>query len=98
MESGTRSTDISSLKELASESFLKKNVINLETFQFVRNAVDSLPDRQREIVELTMKGLKNPEIATQLDISAHTVHSAKKVAYRKLRAILKDNYYLLLFI
>ena len=64
----------------------------------VRKAVDTLSNRQKEIIELSMKGLKNPEIATQLNISLHTVHTTKKNAYRKLRELLKDKYYLLLFL
>lgn len=92
-----KSEDIAPLKELESESFLKKNIINQETFAQVRNAVDSLPKRMKEIIELSMRGVKNPEIATQLGISVNSVHTSKKSAYRKLREILKDKYYLLLF-
>lgn len=98
LKKSKKNEDLSSLKALESESFLKKNIINLETFMLVRNAVNSLPHRQKEIIQLSMQGLKNPEIASQLEISPHTVHTAKKNAYHKLRAILKDNYYLLLFI
>ncbi len=89
---------LSSLNNLESESFYKKNIIDQETFRIVRNALNKLPKRQKEIIELSMKGLKNPEIALQMEISPHTVHTAKKNAYSKLRETLKDRYYLLLFI
>ncbi|WP_139277096.1 helix-turn-helix transcriptional regulator [Salegentibacter echinorum] len=47
-------------------------------------------------MEIVIFGIgKNPQIAIRLQISPHTVHSAKKNAYRKLKKILKDNYYLL---
>ncbi|WP_242203162.1 RNA polymerase sigma factor [Aestuariivivens insulae] len=98
LKKSKRNIDLSALKELQSESFFKTNLIDKETFRIVRNAVDNLPQRQKEILELSLKGLKNPEIATQLKISPHTVHTAKKNAYRKLRELLKDNYYLILFI
>lgn len=98
LKKSKKNVDLSSLKELESSSFFKKNIIDQETFMIVRNAVNKLPNRQREIIKLSMKGLKNPEIASQLEISPHTVHTAKKYAYRKLRNILKDKYYLLLFI
>lgn len=98
LKKSKNNVNLSSLKELSSEPFFKKNIIDLETFRLVRNAVNKLPDRQKEIIELSMKGLKNPEIASQLEISPHTVHTAKKNAYRKLRETLKDKYYLLLFI
>tara|TARA_B110000027_G_scaffold134267_1_gene166242 strand:+ start:6488 stop:7033 length:546 start_codon:yes stop_codon:yes gene_type:complete len=90
--------DLSLLRELESESFFKKNIIDKETFMIVRNAINKLPPRQKEIIELSMKALKNPEIATRLEISPHTVHTAKKNAYRKLRELLKENYFLLLFV
>lgn len=93
-----KNENISSLNELESESFLKKNIINQETFAIVRQAVENLPNRMREIIELSMQGMKNPEIASQLDISPNTVHTSKKNAYRKLRETLKDSYYLLIFI
>ncbi|WP_299552334.1 RNA polymerase sigma-70 factor [Seonamhaeicola sp.] len=98
IKKSSKSVDMTLLKEFESESFYKKNIIDLETFRMVRNAVNKLPDRQKEIVELSMQGLKNPEIAMQLEISPHTVHTAKKNAYRKLRETLKDKYYLLLFL
>jgi RNA polymerase sigma-70 factor (family 1) len=93
-----KKTDLTFLNELESESFFKKGIIEKETFMIVRKAVDTLSNRQKEIIELSMKGLKNPEIATQLNISLHTVHTTKKNAYRKLRELLKDKYYLLLFL
>ncbi|MDO5981386.1 RNA polymerase sigma factor [Flavivirga spongiicola] len=98
LKKSKNNVDLSLLKELESESFFKKNIINQETFMIVRNAINKLPSRQKEIIELSLRGLKNPEIATQLEISPHTVHTAKKNAYRKLREILKDKYYLLLLI
>jgi len=87
--------DLSLLRELESESFLKRNIIDHETFLLVRNAVESLPIRMKEIIELSMQGMKNAEIAGQMGISPLTVHKAKKNAYRKLRELLKDNYYLI---
>ncbi len=98
LKKSNKNVDLIYLRELESESFLKKNIINQETFLIVRNAVNHLPNRQKQIIELSMQGLKNPEIASRLAISPLTVHTAKKNAYRKLREVLKDNYYLLLFL
>jgi RNA polymerase sigma-70 factor (family 1) len=84
--------DLSLLKDLESESFLKQNIIDQETFLMVRNAVERLPARMKEIIELSMHGLKNAEIAAQMGISMLTVHKAKKNAYRKLREMLKSYY------
>ncbi len=54
----------------------------------------------RAIMQLALEGKKNAEIAERLNVSPETVHTLKKVAYKKLRAFLTDYYYycLLLFI
>lgn len=93
-----KSVDIEALKALETESFLKKSLINQETFLMVRQAVESLPKRQQEIIKLAMDGVKNPEIATRLEIQVSTVKAAKRNAFITLRKVLKDNYYLLLFL
>lgn len=51
----------------------------------------------RSIILLTLEGKTNPEIAEELSVSKETVHSQKKIAYRKLRDYLKDYYFLLFF-
>lgn len=48
----------------------------------------------KSIMQLALEGKSNPEIAETLNISGETVHSQKKIAYRKLRVYLKDYYYL----
>lgn len=50
----------------------------------------------KSIMQLALEGKSNPEIAETLNISGETVHSQKKIAYRKLRVYLKDYYYLVL--
>ena len=65
----------------------------------VRKAVEELPTQMRNIILYSMKGLKNHEIADKLQISEGTVHTLKKIAYRKLRENLKGiSYTLLLFL
>lgn len=74
-------------------------IIEQETFRIVRKAVEELPLQMRNIILYSMKGLKNHEIADKLQISEGTVHTLKKIAYRKLRENLKDiNYILFLFL
>ena len=43
-----------------------------------------LTPREKEVVDLAARGCSNSEIATLLTMSAHTVHSHFKNAYRKL--------------
>ena len=77
------------------ESF-EKEMVRQETYLLVRKAVGILPAQMRRIVEMTMDGGKNSKIAAELGITEGTVHAAKKVAYKKLRDLLKDHFYLLL--
>lgn len=51
----------------------------------------------RAIMRLAMEGKKNGEIAEYLNVSVETVHTLKKIAYKKLRIYLKDYYYFLIF-
>ena len=51
----------------------------------------------RAIMRLAMEGKKNGEIAEQLNVSVETVHTLKKIAYKKLRVYLKEYYYFLIF-
>lgn len=52
----------------------------------------------QEIMLRALEGKQNKEIASDLGISVETVHSLKKIAYRKLRESMKDEYYILLLL
>lgn len=68
-----------------------------EIESIIRQAMDSLPPRCREIFRLSrMEGLKHKEIADRLNISVNTVEGQMSIALRKLKVALKD--YLPLFI
>lgn len=54
----------------------------------LRAALEDLPDRQREIIELRMVGFRTSEIAETLGISLAAVKSAQSRAYRSLRTYL----------
>lgn len=86
------------ITNLDSDIYFRDNLVEQETYYIVRKAVEHLPDQMKNIIKLSMRGIKNPEIATQLNISVNTVHSLKKRAYKKLREELIELYYVLLFI
>ena len=67
-----------------------------ETYRILAEAIDKLPDQMRAIMRLAMEGKKNAEIAEQLNVSVETVHTLKKIAYKKLRIYLKEYYYFLI--
>ena len=98
LKQSKKNQDLSEIKTLESESFLKDTLLVQENFNFVQKAISGLPARQREIIELALKGVKNPEIALQLNITENTVKTSKRNAFKKLREFLKEHYYLLLFV
>lgn len=87
------------VKELLSEPeyYFEDEVVRQESYLLVRKAVEALPAQMRRIIELAMQGKKNAEIAAELSVAEGTVHALKKTAYKKLRILLKENFYLLLF-
>lgn len=83
--------------EKQKDSFFHDAVVEEETYRIVTEAIDKLPDQMRAIMRLAMEGNKNNEIAAKLNVSSETVHTLKKIAYKKLREHLKDYYYFLFF-
>ena len=83
--------------EKKKDSFFHDAVVEEETYRIVADAIDMLPDQMRAIMKLAMEGKKNNEIAAHLNVSAETVHTLKRIAYKKLREHLKDYYYFLFF-
>jgi len=60
-----------------------------EAYSLIYNAIQTLSPREKQVIELTLDGLKNPEIAKQLDVSVNTVKTLKSRAFKTLRAVLK---------
>lgn len=64
-----------------------------ELFLLVQEAVSSLPDRCKEVFELSRnEHLTNKEIAEKLDISVKTVEAQITKALKKIKAALGDTY------
>lgn len=83
--------------EMGKDSFFQDKVIAEESYRILVDAIDKLPPQMKNIMRLALEGKTNLEIAEALNISGETVHSQKKIAYRKLRGYLKDYYYLLFY-
>ncbi len=80
-----------------SEEFFYNQVIEEETYRILYETIDSLPPQTKAVIKCSLEGLSNKEIADTLAVSTETVHTLKKIAYRKLRESLKEQYYLFLF-
>jgi RNA polymerase sigma-70 factor (ECF subfamily) len=76
----------------------ENNLTNEEIEAIISDAINSLPERCREIFILNrIEGLRHKEIATRLNISTNTVEGQMNIALRKLRAILKDRISICIF-
>ena len=82
--------------EKKKDSFFHDAIVEEETYRIVSEAINKLPDQMKAIMQLSLEGKKNAEIADRLNISTETVHTLKKIAYKKLRENLKDYYYFLI--
>jgi RNA polymerase sigma-70 factor (ECF subfamily) len=93
-----QNASISIPENILSEEFLEEALIKSETIRILYNAIENLPEQTRKIISLSLDGLKNSEIGKELNISENTVHTLKKAGYKKLRALLKDHYYLIFYL
>jgi len=71
--------------ELESEQFFTRHVIEEDAFNRLYAEIRQLPPASQNIMLLALKGLKNREIASELNISENTVKTQKKIAYAKLK-------------
>lgn len=70
-------------------SFLKK-VLEEEIVRQLHEAIEILPQRKKAIIRLSLKGLKNNEIAEELGIKLQTVKTLKSQSYKMLRVQFKE--------
>jgi RNA polymerase sigma-70 factor (ECF subfamily) len=82
--------------EILSNSDSEQFIIEEETFRLLHNEIQGLPDSAKNIMILALNGLKDPEIAEELNISVNTVKTQKKIAYSKLKDKLKPSFFSIL--
>ncbi len=70
-----------------------------ETEELINRAIASLPDKCREIfIKNKIEGKNRKDIAAELNISINTIETQMTIAYKKLKASLKDMHPLFLFL
>jgi RNA polymerase sigma-70 factor (ECF subfamily) len=72
-------------EDLFADDFFLERLIEEETNRHLYAMVDSLPKRTKEVLWMSLNGLKQKEISEELDITIETVKSHKKLAYKILR-------------
>jgi RNA polymerase sigma-70 factor (family 1) len=89
------------LKETEEEDpgyFFEEQMVFAEVIAELKRTISELPPKRQKIVVLSLDGLHNDEIATQMKISVNTVKLQKKIAYRYLREKLKNSLFLLFIV
>ena len=86
------------IEYLETEPFFLREVVVLETSKIIEEAINTLPNRCAQIIRLSIKDFTNADIAEALGISINTVKAQKKIAYKRLKPILKDYFILIAFI
>jgi RNA polymerase sigma-70 factor (family 1) len=81
-----------------SGQFFDEHILEAEVIQNIYNAINDLSEKRKQIIILSMQGLKNNEIANDIQVSINTVKLQKKIAYKQLREKLKPSLYFSLFI
>jgi RNA polymerase sigma-70 factor (ECF subfamily) len=75
-------------QHLATEHLLLDEILREETHRLLSGAIKSLSKQSALVVELTLQGLSNIEIAEELGVTVNTIKTVKKRAYLKLRSLL----------
>ncbi|QTD38582.1 RNA polymerase sigma-70 factor [Polaribacter batillariae] len=91
---------LNTIKALHDDNLFFKNILEEEIVKQLHQAIEKLSDRKKEIIKLSLKGIKNNEISENLGIKLQTVKTLKSQAYKILREQFRDienTIYFLLF-
>ena len=94
----TQNVESLDFMNLESDSYFEKEFFMEEVSSAIDKGLETLPLKCRKVVELSMNGYKNNQISEELGISINTVKTQKKIAYNKLRLVLKTPFIELLII
>ncbi|MFV0266555.1 MAG: RNA polymerase sigma-70 factor [Draconibacterium sp.] len=82
--------------KLESPVFYRDNLVERETYEIIYRAIKDLSSQNQKVIELSLDGLSNKEIAEKLEISINTVKTIKQRAFKALRKVLKPGLFALL--
>lgn len=74
---------------------LSHDIIREEVLHALKSAIHSLPPQSRRVMEESLKGKKNAEIAEILGIAETSVKTLKRLAYIRLREQLSPSVFLI---
>ena len=82
--------------EVVSEDFFYNTVLEEEIFIRLQQAIDELPEKYRKVINLSLEGLSDKEVALRLGISIDAVKQQKKRGKEQLKEKLNHPFLFLL--
>ena len=82
--------------EVITEDYFYNALLEEEIFIRLRQAIDELPEKYRNVINLNLEGLSDKEIAEKLDITIDAVKQQKKRGKEQLKGKLTHPFFLLL--
>ncbi|WP_445735977.1 RNA polymerase sigma-70 factor [Mariniflexile sp.] len=76
---------LNAIQLLEDDNLFLKQILEEEVTRQLYKAIEVLPKRKKQIIKLSLKGLKNNEIAETLHIKVQTVKTLKSQSYKILR-------------
>lgn len=83
---------------LSSDWYYEDSIVEEEVHAEIHEAIKDLSPQSRNVIVMTMNGVTNPEIASELNISINTVKTLKLRGYKFLRERLKGVHWVLLLL
>ena len=77
------------------EPLYEEYALEAEIINNLHSAINEMPQQRKEVILLSMQGLKNETIAQDMNISMNTVKLHKKLAYQQLREKLDNSPFLM---
>lgn len=72
-------------ENISSDTYFFDSLIEEETYQIIYHAIRTLSPQGQKVILLSLDGLKNNEIAEQLNVSINTVKTIKLRAFKTMR-------------
>ena len=82
--------------EVTTEDYFYNALLEEEIFIRLRQAIDELPEKYRNVINLNLEGLSDKEIAEKLEITIDAVKQQKKRGKEQLKGKLTHPFLLLL--
>ena len=77
------------------EASAKDNIMEQEVYMLVHAAINKLAVQSKNIILYSLQGYSNQEIADKMGVSINTVRTLKQNAYKKLKGLLKEHFYVI---